>query len=105
MALGEVFETLAELGVAVGGFDELELGGGRLEVVAQEGGVVAVARGVDADADADGMVDGLWWCDGQRGRVTWSLRRSVGERDAEPRGPPRGRTVRKLVMRGQSLKM
>ena len=46
-------ESLAELVVAVGGLGEREFGGGGLEVVAEEGGVVAVARGVDADAEAD----------------------------------------------------
>ena len=45
-------EPLAELGVASGGLGEGQFGGGGLEVVAEEGGVVAVARGVDADADA-----------------------------------------------------
>jgi hypothetical protein len=42
-APGELFEALAELGVAVGGLGEGQLGGGGLEVLAQEGGVVAVA--------------------------------------------------------------
>ena len=50
MALGDAFEALAELGVAGGGLGELQFVGGGLEVVAQEGGVVAVARGVDAAA-------------------------------------------------------
>ncbi len=54
VAVGQPFETHTELGVAVGGFGEGQLGGGLLEVVRQEGGVVAVARGVDADADATG---------------------------------------------------
>jgi hypothetical protein len=58
VAEGEAFEAVAELGVAGGGLGEGEFGGGGLEVVAQEGGVVAVARGVDADADAGGGAGG-----------------------------------------------
>ena len=58
VAAGEEFEPLSELGVAVGGLGELEFGGGGLEVVAQEGGVVAVAGGIDADADAGGRLRG-----------------------------------------------
>jgi hypothetical protein len=46
------------LGVAGGRLGEGQLVGGGLLVVAQEGGVVAVARGVDADADADSRADG-----------------------------------------------
>jgi hypothetical protein len=49
----DLFQTGAQLGVAVGGFDELKLADGRLQIVAQEGGVVPVARGVDTDTDAD----------------------------------------------------
>lgn len=64
VALGDVFESLLELSVALGGLDELEFGSGGLVVLTQEGGEVSVSRSVDADADADGMVDGLWWCDG-----------------------------------------
>ena len=41
--LGDVFEALAELGVAAAGLGEGQFGGGGLEVVAQEGGVVAIA--------------------------------------------------------------
>ena len=37
------FEALAELGVAVGGLGEGQFGGGGLEVVGEEGGVVSVA--------------------------------------------------------------
>jgi hypothetical protein len=51
---GEVFEALSELGVAVGRLGELQFVGCGLVVFAEEGGVVAVARGVDAAADADG---------------------------------------------------
>jgi hypothetical protein len=49
-------------GVALGGLGEGQLGGGGLEVVAQEGGVVAVARGVDADADAGRRLGAVSWC-------------------------------------------
>src|SRR5262249_37093733 len=52
VAAGDLFEPLPELAVAGGRLGELEFGGGRLEIVAQEGGVVAVARRVDADAQA-----------------------------------------------------
>ncbi len=58
VALDDKFETRSELGVAVGGLGELQFGGGGLQVVAQEGGVVAVARGVDADAEASELVAG-----------------------------------------------
>ena len=54
VTLGEEFEALAKLGITIGGLGEGEFGSGGLKVVAQEGGVVAVARGVDAAADADG---------------------------------------------------
>ncbi len=56
----DLLETGAQLGITGGGFDELQLAGGRLQIVAQESGVVAVARGVDADADADHVGIGLW---------------------------------------------
>jgi hypothetical protein len=58
VAAGDEFEALPELVVALGGLGEGQLGGGGLEVVAQEGGVVAVACGVDADADAGGRLEG-----------------------------------------------
>jgi hypothetical protein len=48
----DAFEALAEQRLADGRLREREFGGGGLEVVAGEGGVVAVARGVDADAVA-----------------------------------------------------
>ena len=48
--LGDALEPLAEAGVAGGGLGELQLVGGGLQVVPEEGGVVAVAGGVDADA-------------------------------------------------------
>ncbi len=48
--------VVAEEGVAGGRFGgrlgELEFVGGGLEIVAEEGGVVAVARRVDANAEA-----------------------------------------------------
>ena len=52
VALDDAFEPLAEEGVAGGRLGEGEFGGGGLEVVAEEGGVVAIAGGVDADAEA-----------------------------------------------------
>ena len=52
MALDDEFETLAEFVVAVAGLGEEEFSGGGLQIGAEEGGVVAVACGVDADADA-----------------------------------------------------
>jgi hypothetical protein len=39
----DLLETRAQLGITDGGFDELQLAGGRLQIVTQEGGVVAVA--------------------------------------------------------------
>ncbi len=54
VALGDPFEPLPKLAVAVGGLGEGQFVGRGLPVVAQEGGVVAVARGVDADADTHG---------------------------------------------------
>ena len=58
VAAGDAFAALAELGVAVGGLGDGQLGGGRLEVAGAEGGVVAVTRGVDAAADAAGWGGG-----------------------------------------------
>jgi hypothetical protein len=60
VTLGNEFEALAELGITSGGLDELKFSGGRLKVLVEEGGVVAVTRGVDTDADADGGT-GSWW--------------------------------------------
>ena len=63
VALGDAFEALAETAVPCGRFGELEFVGGRLKVVAQEGGVVAVAGRVDADAEASSRLRGgrgLW---------------------------------------------
>jgi hypothetical protein len=51
--LGEAFQPLPQEGVASGGFGERQLVSSGLEILAQKGGVVAVARGVDADANAD----------------------------------------------------
>jgi hypothetical protein len=86
------------LGVAGGGRGEGESGGGGLEAVAEEGGGVAVARGVDADADAGGG--------GRGGGVVWSHGASgKGEEGVvAARALRRGRTARKLVIRGQGLK-
>src|SRR5262249_46511136 len=54
VALRQQLQTLAELRVASGPFGEGQLGSGGLKVVAQEGGVVTITRGVDANADAAG---------------------------------------------------
>ena len=56
----DLLEMRAPLGITGGGFDELQLAGSRLQIVAQESGVVALARGVDADADADQVGIDLW---------------------------------------------
>jgi hypothetical protein len=63
VALRDAFEALTELAKAGRGLDEGQFIGRRLQVVAQVGGVVAVARGVDADADADAR--------GWAGRACW----------------------------------
>ncbi len=42
MSLSDLFETLAELGVALGRLGELKVRRGRLQVVAQEGRIVSV---------------------------------------------------------------
>jgi hypothetical protein len=54
--LADALEALAEAGIADGRLREWEFVGGGLEVVAEEGGVVAVARRVDADAKAAGQL-------------------------------------------------
>ncbi len=60
---GDAFQALAEAGVAGGGLGELQFVGGGLEVVLEEGDVVAVAGRVDSDAAASGRLRGgsrLW---------------------------------------------
>jgi hypothetical protein len=52
VALDDAFEVLAAEGVAGGGCRERSIGGSRLEVVLENAGPVAIARGVDADAEA-----------------------------------------------------
>ena len=52
VAAGQAVEAAALQGLAGGGFGELQLGGGGLQLLVEEGGVVAVARGVDADTEA-----------------------------------------------------
>jgi hypothetical protein len=59
VAAGDEFQALSLLGVAWGGLGEGERSG-RLQVLAEEGGVVAIARGVDADADAGRCGAGSW---------------------------------------------
>lgn len=46
--------------LAGGGLDELEGGGSGLQVGAHEGGVMAIAGGVDADADGVAEVAVVW---------------------------------------------
>jgi hypothetical protein len=48
----DAFEPLAEQGIAGGGLGELEFVGRGLQIVAKEGGIVAVAGGVEANATA-----------------------------------------------------
>jgi hypothetical protein len=52
VVLDQALEALAEPGVAGGRLGEWQLGGGGLAILAEEGGLVPVARGVDADAAA-----------------------------------------------------
>src|SRR5262245_38172096 len=99
MAAGDLLEPLAELAVAGGRLGERELRGGRLEVVAQEGGVVAVARRVDADTEAARRGRGLY---GHRGPRRWST--SALGRGGSREGPPAPSGTRKLVIRGLRLR-
>src|SRR5262245_3824008 len=80
----QIAEALAELGVAGGRLDDFEVGGGGLEVGVEEGGVVAVARRVEADAD-DSDVGGA--C-GERTQVVvaWRHLREGEGKWVQPRG-------------------
>ena len=49
-ACGDLLQALAKQGIAGGRFGEGQVGGGRLQVVAKEGGDMAIACGIDADA-------------------------------------------------------
>src|SRR5207253_3230171 len=82
VALDDAFEALAEQGVAGGRFREGQLVGGGLEVVAQEGGVVAVAGGVDADATAARRLrsGSRVWYHGTLGRKKWRQQGAVAAR-------------------------
>jgi hypothetical protein len=64
---------------------------------------VAVARGVDADAEAGGRGAGVGRC-GRRGCGHKASEKGGWDRGRSRGGPPRSRTPRKLVMRGQGLK-
>jgi hypothetical protein len=64
VTLDNLFQPLSEAGVALGRFGELQFRRGRLQVVAQEGRRVSLARGVAADADAPGQAPGRWWSGG-----------------------------------------
>jgi hypothetical protein len=88
VAGGNLRESLLEPGVAGRRLGERQFGGGRLQVVAEEGGVVPIAGRVDADADAP-------WLAAER-RSRWRVRgnhkdlRKEGERGTSSRvGPPR----------------
>jgi hypothetical protein len=50
--LGQAFEAWPQEGITGGRLGELQLGGGWFEVVAQEDGVMALAGGVEANAEA-----------------------------------------------------
>jgi hypothetical protein len=50
----DLLKPLQQQRVTIGRFGELQFRGGWLQVFAQKGSVVPVARGVDADADAHG---------------------------------------------------
>src|SRR5215510_3971154 len=78
---------------------ERELRGGWLEVVAQEGGILAVARRVDADTEAARRGRGLY---GHRGPRRWST--SALGRGGSREGPPAPSGTRKLVIRGLRLR-
>src|SRR5262249_1082545 len=54
--LDNTFEALPQEGITRGRLGEGEFVGGRLEVVAEEGSVVTVAGGVDADGKAAGRL-------------------------------------------------
>ena len=49
-ACGDLLQALAKQGIAGGRFGEGQVGGGRLQVVPKEGGDMAIACGIDADA-------------------------------------------------------
>jgi hypothetical protein len=55
VATHDLFEALAELIVAAARLGERQLACGGLEIGAQEGGVMAIARGVDPDANEGGL--------------------------------------------------
>jgi hypothetical protein len=59
--LGQAFEALPQEGIAGAGLGELQLGSGGLQVVVEEGGVMAVAGGVDANAEAAWRLRGGRW--------------------------------------------
>jgi hypothetical protein len=52
MSLGDGFQALAQLGIPLGRLGEQQFVGGGLQVVVEEAGIVPVARGIDADAEA-----------------------------------------------------
>jgi hypothetical protein len=62
MTLVDVNESLAQLLVALRRLGAGKFGSGGLQVVVEKGGVVAVARGVAADAEASGGTGCAWRC-------------------------------------------
>jgi hypothetical protein len=78
VAPADAFEALAQLGIADGGLGEGEFLGGRLEIVAEKHGIVAIAGGVDANTDAAGRwrrAGRLW---SHRNLATWNGTRDDG---------------------------
>ena len=61
VSLDDPFEPLPQLGIAGGILGESKFVGGRLEIVPEEGGVVSIARGVDADAEASRRLRRVEW--------------------------------------------
>ena len=98
-AFGEdSFEPGSELAIAVGALGESEFLGGGLEVIAEEGGIVAVASGIDTDTDgADGgngaaRINGNG--DAQRRNWSWTCCNILhyhGAVSKRERGPERSR--------------
>ena len=61
MPLREAFETLPQQGITGGRRGERQLSSSGLQVVVEEDGVVAVARGVAADTEAAWRLRGGVW--------------------------------------------
>src|SRR5262249_26534693 len=101
VAAGQQLQALAQPGVAVGGLGEGQLGTGGVQGGGKEGGVGAGTEGGDAGGGRGG---GTSRAGGDVVRHRRHKASGTGEQTkAQPRGPPRRRAVRKLVMRGQRL--